>query len=129
MLRVVPHAPDEARSATRLPRKAEEVDAALRRNAAPVLRTAALVEDIQFQPAVVRGEASGPDDGGDLGLCQVEIEDRVGDTFRLRLDTARFGIFRQVDTVLRSVSVRLVEQRHIVGIAAIQVGGEDRQRS
>src|SRR5262249_21003104 len=46
ILGVVPHAPDEARPAPRLPGQPQEIDAGLRRDTAVVFRTALLVERI-----------------------------------------------------------------------------------
>src|SRR5690349_4488664 len=73
VLRVVPDAPDEARSAPREPRQADEVDAGLARQAAPLPRPAALVERVDLQPAVVDPEAGGPDDRRDARPGEVEL--------------------------------------------------------
>ncbi|MNC67220.1 hypothetical protein D3C75_1176970 [compost metagenome] len=55
---------------------------------------AVVVEGVDLQPAVVHGKTGGPDDRRHAGLGQVEFEDRVGDTVRLREGMARFRFFR-----------------------------------
>ena len=58
-----------------------------------VFRAALLVECVDLEPAVVERVARRPDDGGDAGFRQVELEDRVFDAFGIRTKLAGFRFF------------------------------------
>ena len=85
---------------------------------------AALVERVDVQPAVVGAEAGGPDDRGDPGSGQVELEHGVGEAFRVGAEHACFRLLRQVEAVAGDVGVGLVEQREQVRVAGGDVARE-----
>ncbi len=127
--RIVPDAPDEARTAARLPGEAEEIHARLRRHAALVPGLALVVEGIDLQPAVVEGEARRPDDGRDACLGDVERQDRLANARRVRHLLARGRILRQIEAVAGGEGVRLVQHRHEVLVAAADVFDEVRREA
>ena len=84
-------------------------------------RFAGLVEGRYFQPAVVHGEASGPDDRGNAGLGQVQARQRVADAFRIGEHATSFGLWRQVQAVACDVGIGGIEHGQVVRIAAGEV--------
>ena len=92
-----------------LPRQADEEHAGRRRDAAQVLRVAAAVEHRGVQPAVVAGEAGGPDDRGQVVDRNARTAVAVGPPYRVvsrgfagRLDAVGLdeGVDHRVDAVV-----------------------------
>src|SRR5262245_4446266 len=86
MLRIMPDAPDEARSAPGLPGKPQEIDPGFNGNTPMMPRPALLIEGIYLDPAVVGTVSGRPDDGCDAGLHEVKRQDRIAHTVGPRFD-------------------------------------------
>src|SRR3984957_4413988 len=81
-------------------------------------RLAVFVERVDLQPAVIDGESGRPDDRGDAGPSQVDLEGGAGDAFRVGPQAAGVRLPRQVEAVALDVRVGLIEQRQVAGVAA-----------
>src|SRR3954452_9877274 len=121
MLGVVPDAPDEARSPSRLPRQSQKIDSGLDRNAALMLRPTLLVEGVNLQPAIVGSKTCRPNDRSYSGLRQVQLEDWVGHALRIRFDLASIELLWKIEAIAGYISVSFVQQRHVAGIATRKI--------
>src|SRR5262245_62086118 len=88
MFGVVPDAPDEAGSPSRLPRQSQEIDPGLDRNTALMLRPTPLVECGDLQPAIVGSKTCRPDDRSYSDLRQIQLENWIRHARRVRFDLA-----------------------------------------
>src|SRR5262245_13385312 len=84
ILRIVPYAPNEAGASPRQPGQAEEVYARLGRDAALMLRPTIFVESVDLQPAVIRSKTCRPDGRRNSSISQIERENGILHTVRIR---------------------------------------------
>ncbi|MCY1439526.1 hypothetical protein D9M71_557620 [compost metagenome] len=83
-----------------------------------MLRLAVGLEGVDLQPAVVDRITGGPDDRGDAGLGQVQLQDRVTDAVWVRQHDPCFRLWRQVQAIGGDIRVGGVQQGQVVFVAA-----------
>src|SRR5207302_9488144 len=84
MLGVMPDAPTESRSPSRLPRKSQEINPGFGGNAALMLRAPSILECIDLEPAVVRAVARRPDDRFHPSILSFQAKYCLGLAVRFR---------------------------------------------
>src|SRR5699024_9216055 len=100
VLRIVPHTPDEARPSAGEPGQPEEVHARNRRHSALLNGVPAFVQHAgDLEPGVVDAETGRPDHSADAHGDEVELEDRVADTLRIRAKDVSLGLRWQVESI------------------------------
>src|SRR5580658_7282341 len=93
---IMPDAPNERGSPSRLPWQSQKVDPRLSCNAALMRGLAIVVERGNLQPAVVNGKACCPDDRGYSRLLEIQLENELSHAARLGFDFASFGLLGKV---------------------------------
>src|SRR5580693_2624526 len=105
MSRVVFRAKYESRGPAGQPAQAEEIKSGDIGYAALVHRRSAFVESAALQPAEIECVSRRPDDAGNPGGTEIELEDRLGHARRLRFGDASRWLLGQVETFTCCIGV------------------------
>ena len=81
-----------------------------------MFRLTCFIDRVNLQPAEINSKAGCPDNGGDSGLCQIQLQNRIGHALRVRFNFPGFRFLRKVETIAGNKSVGLVQHRQGVRI-------------